>query len=88
MLWFGLFGRQERSTPPISCRIRPAPGPGGRPRIAEADYRRSLTTVHEHILAGDVYQANLTFQAEVRVHGSPLALYAGLRERAAPVTAP
>ena len=36
----------------------------------------------EHILAGDVYQANLTFQAEVRVAGSPLALYAGLRERA------
>jgi para-aminobenzoate synthetase/4-amino-4-deoxychorismate lyase len=39
--------------------------------------------VREHILAGDVYQANLTFQAEVRTAGHPLALYAALRERAA-----
>jgi para-aminobenzoate synthetase / 4-amino-4-deoxychorismate lyase len=83
LLWFGLFGRQE-SVDAADFLPDPAGAWAGRvrPRIAEADYRRSLTTVHEHILAGDVYQANLTFQAEVRVHGSPLALYAGLRERA------
>ena len=35
-----------------------------------------------HILAGDIYQANLTFAAEVPVAGHPLALYAALRTRA------
>ena len=83
LLWFGLFGRQERIDAADFL-----PDPAGawagrvRPRMTEADYRRSLAAVLEHILAGDVYQANLTFQAEVRVLGSPLALYAGLRARA------
>ena len=35
-----------------------------------------------HIEAGDIYQANLTFPAEVRTAGHPLALYAALRDRA------
>ena len=35
-----------------------------------------------HIEAGDIYQANLTFAAEVPDAGHPLALYAALRGRA------
>ena len=39
--------------------------------------------VAELIAAGDIYQANLTFRAWVRRAGSPAALYALLRGRAA-----
>ncbi|MEO7827983.1 MAG: chorismate-binding protein, partial [Allosphingosinicella sp.] len=44
----------------------------------EAAIARAL----EHILDGDIYQANLTFQAEVATAGHPLALYAAIRPRA------
>src|SRR5690606_20509866 len=56
----------------------------GRPRplIAEADYRAAVDTVLAHIAAGDIYQANLTFQAEARIAGDPRALYAAVRARA------
>lgn len=83
LLWFGLFGRVETVE---ATDVLPDPagawaGPV-RPRIGESDYRRGVKEVLEHIFAGDIYQANLTFQAEVSIAGSPLALYAGLRKRA------
>lgn len=34
------------------------------------------------IVAGGLYQANLTYRARMRVHGDPLSLYARLRTRA------
>jgi para-aminobenzoate synthetase/4-amino-4-deoxychorismate lyase len=87
LLWFGLFE---------SCRSIPGaemmallPDPAGafatrpRPLIERAEYDAALARVQEHIAAGDLYQANLTFQAEVRVAGSPAALYAAIRGRAA-----
>jgi para-aminobenzoate synthetase/4-amino-4-deoxychorismate lyase len=83
LLWFGLF---ERAEPVDAAAFLPDPAGAwaGRPRplVEEKAYRAALARVHEHILAGDVYQANLTFQAEVKVAGGPLALYAALRERA------
>ncbi len=73
----------SRSTPTLCSPIRPAPGPARRGRwIARADYEAALAAVKAHIDAGDVYQANLTFQAEVATAGHPLALYAALRRRA------
>ncbi len=83
LLWFGLFDRAERVDPDAFL-PDPAGAWAGRPRplVAEADYRAALARVLEHILAGDVYQANLTFQAEVRTAGAPAALYAALRRRA------
>jgi para-aminobenzoate synthetase/4-amino-4-deoxychorismate lyase len=83
LVWFGLFARCE----PVEAQAF-LPDPAGawagpvRPRVAEADYRAGVSAVLEHIFGGDIYQANLTFQAEVRTAGSPLALYAGLRHRA------
>ena len=83
LLWFGLF---ERAEPVDAAAFLPDPAGAwaGRPRplLEEKAYRAALARVHEHILAGDVYQANLTFQAEVSVAGAPPALYAALRERA------
>ena len=83
LLWFGLFAKVE---PVDADRFLPdAAGAWAgrvRPRISETSYRRALARVLDHIFAGDIYQANLTFQAEARIAGSPLALYAGLRARA------
>ncbi|WP_243406167.1 aminodeoxychorismate synthase component I [Sphingosinicella sp. YJ22] len=83
LLWFGLFDRAERVD---AAELLPDAagawcGPP-RPLIDRADYDAALARLHEHILDGDIYQANFTFQAEVKFAGHPLALYAALRERA------
>ncbi|MBX3560701.1 MAG: aminodeoxychorismate synthase component I [Sphingomonas sp.] len=83
LLWFGMFDRAERVDP---AALLPD-GSGAwasrpRPLIAEADYRAAIDAVLAHIAAGDIYQANLTFQAEARIAGDPRALYATIRKRA------
>jgi para-aminobenzoate synthetase/4-amino-4-deoxychorismate lyase len=83
LLWFGLFDSEEEVDAEALL-----PDPAGawagkaRPQISRAEYESALAAVKAHILAGDVYQANLTFPAEVPVAGHPLALYAALRARA------
>jgi para-aminobenzoate synthetase/4-amino-4-deoxychorismate lyase len=83
LLWFGLFERQEEVDTGAFL-----PDPAGawagraRPLISRAEYETALAAVKAHIFAGDVYQANLTFAADVPVAGSPLALYAAIRARA------
>lgn len=83
LLWFGLFDEAEAVD--VDALL---PDPAGawcgtpRPSIARSDYEAALAKVKAHIEAGDIYQANLTFQAEVDTAGHPLALYAGLRRRA------
>ncbi|HYD38092.1 MAG TPA: aminodeoxychorismate synthase component I [Allosphingosinicella sp.] len=83
LLWFGLFDGWEEID---SAAFLPDPagawaGPP-RPRIGRRDHEESIDRVLDHILAGDIYQANLTFQAEVMTAGHPLALYAAIRPRA------
>ncbi len=53
-----------------------------RPIISRAQYATAFQTVQDYILAGDIYQANLTFRAIASFAGHPLALYAALRARA------
>ena len=87
LLWFGLFDRVEiipaaeipaRLPDPASAWVgHPHPG------ISRADYGEAFARVHDWIEAGDIYQANLTFRAAVRVLGDPLAAYAAIRQRAA-----
>jgi para-aminobenzoate synthetase/4-amino-4-deoxychorismate lyase len=78
LLWFGLFDAWE----PVDVEALPEPAGAwaGRPEplIEAADYLAQAERVREHILAGDVYQINLTFPAEVTVAGHPLALYRAL----------
>ena len=80
LLWFGLFDAPVPVDPldflPDGAGAWAGPP---RPLIAEADYRPALATVLEHIAAGDIYQANLTFQAEAKIAGDPRALYAAIR---------
>lgn len=84
LLWFGLFEGFEE----ISDATRLLPDGAGawidapRPLIERGDYEAAVARVKAHIEAGDIYQANLTFAAEVRTSGSPLALYAAIRTRA------
>ncbi|HEV7287276.1 aminodeoxychorismate synthase component I [Sphingomonas sp.] len=87
LLWFGLFESVEQLAPDaIAARL---PDPAGAwvgrpaPRISRSDYDAAFARVHDWIEAGDIYQANLTFRAAVRVIGDPLAAYAAIRSRAA-----
>lgn len=83
LVWFGLFPPPSR-VEPTALLPDPAGAWCGRPRplVERAVYEERVGAVLQHILAGDIYQANLTVQAEVAVAGHPAALYAGLRQRA------
>ncbi len=87
LLWFGLFDTVEYLAPDsIAARL---PDPAGAwvgrpaPRIDRSAYDAAFARVHDWIEAGDIYQANLTFRAAVKVAGDPLAAYAAIRSRAA-----
>ena len=81
LLWFGLFDDGPQAWPDL-------PDPAGawlsapEPLISESQYAAHLRTIEKHLLAGNIYQANFTFPAEVRLSGHPLALYAQLQSRA------
>lgn len=87
LLWFGLFERFETIAADDVTTL--LPGPAGawigraRPCITRAAYDAAFARVHDWIEAGDIYQANLSFRASVRVLGDPLAAYAAIRTRAA-----
>jgi para-aminobenzoate synthetase / 4-amino-4-deoxychorismate lyase len=83
LVWMGLF---ERSEEVDAAALLPDPAGAwcgaARPLIAWPRYQAAFDRICEHILDGDIYQANYTFPADVPVAGHPLALYAALRERA------
>ncbi|PKP94376.1 MAG: aminodeoxychorismate synthase, component I [Alphaproteobacteria bacterium HGW-Alphaproteobacteria-16] len=87
LLWFGLF--EEFETIPAADVPKHLPDPKGAwigrpvPASSRADYAAAFARVHDWIEAGDIYQANLTIRAAVRVIGDPLAAYAAIRPRAA-----
>ncbi|MBA4049096.1 MAG: aminodeoxychorismate synthase, component I [Sphingomonas sp.] len=87
ILWFGLFaGFKEIAADRIADWL---PDPAGawngppEPMIDRASYNARIAQVQALIAAGDLYQANLTYPAQVLVVGDPLALYARLRRAAA-----
>ena len=86
LLWFGLFERFEKIAPTDVAQLLPEPSSAFaapvRPLIGREAYLAAVAKAKAHIAAGDIYQANLTFQAEVRTAGNPLALYAAIRPRA------
>ncbi|NIJ37959.1 para-aminobenzoate synthetase/4-amino-4-deoxychorismate lyase [Sphingopyxis panaciterrae] len=84
--WFGLFEGVERIDAAAVAGLLPDPAGAwiGRvePRIARPDYEAAVERVLAYIRAGDIYQANLTFRADVSVLGNPLAIHARLRRTA------
>ncbi len=83
LVWFSRFATCERIPADRVAGLLPDPAGAAlgavQPTIDYAQYSRSIAAVLDHIRAGDIYQANLTFAAEVAVHGAPLAAYARLR---------
>jgi para-aminobenzoate synthetase / 4-amino-4-deoxychorismate lyase len=87
LLWFGLFkSRRRLSALEVETMWRDATATPLQaavtaltPRWSVADYTRQMARVHDYILAGDIYQANLTFSADVGFDGAPLALYRQIR---------
>ena len=84
--WFGLFEHVERIDADAVPGLLPDPASAwvGKviPRIARADYLAAVEAVLGYIRAGDIYQANFTFRADVPVLGNPLAVHARLRQTA------
>ncbi len=87
LAWFGLFDGYEV----IEAQAVPSllPDPEGcwlgrfQPAIGGIDYADMFQTIENYIDAGDIYQANLTFQNAARYAGGPLALYNAIRPHAA-----
>ena len=86
LLWFARFaGWQTLARADVARHLPdPAGAWAGPPRLrwAVQDYAAAFDQVQALIAAGDIYQANLTLRADVPVMGDPLAVYAGLRQRA------
>ncbi len=84
--WFGAFAQVERIAPDDVPALLGDPAGAWIgspvPRIDEAAYVARVEAILEHIRAGDIYQANLTFPCDVAIEGDPLAAYARLRQRA------
>ncbi len=83
LLWFGLFKTRRRLSALEVETMWRAPWATPQcasitsvtPRWSATDYATKMAQVHDYILAGDIYQANLTFAADVTFEGSPLELY-------------
>jgi len=86
LIWFARFaGYQDIPPDQVASWLPDAAGGWAdvpRPRLGRAGYAKAHDHVQALITAGDIYQANLTIRADVRTAGHPLAIYAGLRDRA------
>ncbi|WP_310496609.1 aminodeoxychorismate synthase component I [Sandarakinorhabdus sp.] len=80
LIW---MGRWAHETPVDAAALTDGHGPASVgalvPGITQAQHADAVARLHALIASGDIYQANLTFQATVAIHGHPLALYARLR---------
>lgn len=79
LLWFGRFTRDESVDAAALLGAGPARIGAPVPGLERAGYEARVGQVQALIAAGDIYQANFTFNAMVAVGGHPLHLYARLR---------
>ncbi|MFC4294278.1 aminodeoxychorismate synthase component I [Novosphingobium tardum] len=90
LVWFGRFAGYET----IPAEVVPqwlarAAGDGMAgigpldPQVSRGGYGAAFARLQEAIVAGDIYQANLTFPLAGAFRGDPLTLYAALRGSAA-----
>ncbi len=86
LLWFGLFATTTEIAPEDVAALLPPPPkavPIAAPMLSHADYSAAFATIADKIVAGDIYQANLTFPCAVETGADPAALYGAIRPRAA-----
>jgi para-aminobenzoate synthetase/4-amino-4-deoxychorismate lyase len=86
LLWFGLFPpprpiAAEDLDAALAALGPPQPIADLTPGHNRAEHIDKVQRVLDLIRAGDLYQANLTFEMRFRYDGDPLALYAALRAR-------
>ena len=86
LAWFGIFNDyKELSQDQV---IESLPDRNGawlgrlKPGVTREAYDAAFQKVQNYIISGDIYQANLTFRAEMDYFGHPLALFAAIRSRA------
>jgi len=86
LAWFGIFKNyKEISADDVMESLPDRNGAWlGRlePLVSREAYDAAFEKVQNYIISGDIYQANLTFRAEMAFSGHPLALYAAIRGRA------
>jgi para-aminobenzoate synthetase/4-amino-4-deoxychorismate lyase len=87
LLWFGLFDAEQSLDERALAALLRDPDAAWigapRPLLAREDYDAAHARVQALIAAGDIYQANLSFRADVPIQGHPLSIYARLRRSAA-----
>ncbi|MBB3763027.1 aminodeoxychorismate synthase component I [Sphingomicrobium lutaoense] len=87
LVCFGIFDAPEMIGPAERDRLLSGAGSASllppEPRVTKVDYQAAVRTVRSQLLAGEHYQANLTFGNDVLTGGDPLALYVRLRKGAA-----
>ncbi|MEY2882848.1 MAG: aminodeoxychorismate synthase component, partial [Pseudomonadota bacterium] len=79
LLWFGRFEREDGVDAAALLGHGATQLGALQPGLDVRDHAAQLARVQALIAAGDIYQANLTFNANVAVGGHPLHLYARLR---------
>lgn len=89
LVWFGAFDGFETIAPAdvpkwLAGQAESGPAQLGplEPQLSPGGYGAAFAQLQEAIAAGDIYQANLTFQLAGSYRGDPLALYAALRPAA------
>ncbi len=86
LLWFGLFHDYTDIASGDVPALLPSPNSAWIgapvPQITPGEHAVALDRIQRYIASGDIYQANFTFPCDVPFQGHPLALYAGLRDRA------
>lgn len=83
LLSFGVFEHVReltgeevaRALPEASSAWTSAP----RPRMDRNTYRAAFERVRNYIIAGDIYQVNLSYRADLQLLGNPLAAYTRFR---------
>jgi para-aminobenzoate synthetase/4-amino-4-deoxychorismate lyase len=90
LVWFGAFDGWEALADVPAWLAREARGGAGagaigplEPQLSLGGYAAAFAALRGKIVAGDIYQANLTFPLAGSWRGDPLALYAAIRPRAA-----
>ena len=91
--WLALPPRAPRGGAPSAGPLRPGTGRRGRHPVPDlaplpvrssfdrAGYEHAVERVRQRILAGDVFQVNISQRFEIPVSRSPFELYRALRER-------
>lgn len=79
LLWFGLFEREEIWPAGALKGISDSVAAPVTPAIGIAEYETAFAAIQDKIVAGDIYQANLTFQSMVDVVSGPVPFYKAIR---------